>query len=392
MKKLLMLIISISLVLTAASSVSAATSKFKDVKANHWASNAINEAAQKGFIKGYPDGTFKPSNNITRAEFASLLAKISGLVGEPHQSKEVFSNVPSWAKEAVDNLVEAGYIDQNDYKKKPKATEAISRYEMVKWMVTGLTIAEPTYKQALDETKGTLVPFTEYYKSGIPADRIPYVAVARGTQLTVGLPDGSFGFDKPTTRAEVAVILKRYLGLLGNKADDFKELSELREVGRTGTNIMTHGAKVGLSQNDKPLFFEDIVGKEIKTKTGGTVTVHRYVVVDASSKEIVGVYANMFVDNSINRIPDSVLAFIEITYKPASEKMNELLFLSEVTSVTAQRLQNYNLIGKYGYRSYYFDFIKGKQERFWVVDLVERNYRWIDIKAIDGSAASFKFE
>ncbi|OXS55004.1 hypothetical protein B1A99_24810 [Cohnella sp. CIP 111063] len=388
MKKLLMLIISISLVLTAASSVAAATSKFKDVMANHWASNAINEAAQKGFIKGYPDGTFKPSNNITRAEFASLLAKISGLVGEPHQSKEVFSDVPSWAKEAVDNLVEAGYIDRNDYKKKPKATEAISRYEMVKWMVTGLTIAEPTYKQALDETKGTLVPFTEYYKSGIPADRIPYVAVARGTQLTVGLPDGSFGFDNPTTRAEVAVIINRYLKLLSKQADDFKELSELREVGKTGTNMMTFGAKVALL-NTKPQFFENIVGKDIKTKTGGNVKVHRFIVTDNSiSSTPVGVYAPMFIDDEMKSHPNAYAVFIEISFTPATDTMDKLIFLSEVPYITSDSLRG-KLIEHYGYQTIP-TFDKAKEKRFWVKQYVMKDYIWIDINAKDGSFSSFR--
>lgn len=45
---------------------------FKDVNPNHWAFEAINSAAAKGWVKGYPDGTFKPDQKITRSEVVSI--------------------------------------------------------------------------------------------------------------------------------------------------------------------------------------------------------------------------------------------------------------------------------------------------------------------------------
>ncbi|WP_422449143.1 S-layer homology domain-containing protein [Thermoanaerobacterium sp. DL9XJH110] len=47
--------------------------KFTDVAATHWASGYINLGVGQGIIKGYPDGTFKPSNNVTYAEMAKML-------------------------------------------------------------------------------------------------------------------------------------------------------------------------------------------------------------------------------------------------------------------------------------------------------------------------------
>jgi hypothetical protein len=41
---------------------------FADLDGSHWAVNAILSAASKGWIAGYPDGTFKPDASITRAE------------------------------------------------------------------------------------------------------------------------------------------------------------------------------------------------------------------------------------------------------------------------------------------------------------------------------------
>ncbi|QKS47597.1 InlB B-repeat-containing protein (plasmid) [Paenibacillus cellulosilyticus] len=49
---------------------------FTDVADNDWARDYISFAASKGWIKGYPDGTFRPGNNITRAEVVSLVNRM----------------------------------------------------------------------------------------------------------------------------------------------------------------------------------------------------------------------------------------------------------------------------------------------------------------------------
>ena len=47
-----------------------------DIK-NHWASSDINNFINKGYISGYQDGTFKPNNDITRAEFVKIVNRVS---------------------------------------------------------------------------------------------------------------------------------------------------------------------------------------------------------------------------------------------------------------------------------------------------------------------------
>ncbi|WP_139488266.1 S-layer homology domain-containing protein [Brevibacillus dissolubilis] len=49
--------------------------KFKDLEASHWATGYINLAVAKGIIKGYPDGTFKPNNNVKVAEALTVLVQ-----------------------------------------------------------------------------------------------------------------------------------------------------------------------------------------------------------------------------------------------------------------------------------------------------------------------------
>lgn len=49
--------------------------RFNDVK-SHWAEKYINKIISKGWINGYPDGKFKPDQEMTRAEFITLVNKM----------------------------------------------------------------------------------------------------------------------------------------------------------------------------------------------------------------------------------------------------------------------------------------------------------------------------
>ena len=57
--------------------VSAANGTFKDVAAGEWYENAVLWAQEKGIVKGHPDGTFKPNDNITRAELTSVVQNLA---------------------------------------------------------------------------------------------------------------------------------------------------------------------------------------------------------------------------------------------------------------------------------------------------------------------------
>ena len=52
-----------------------AANPFSDVTPNDWAYQAVSQLASAGVINGYPDGTFKGQNNITRYEMAQMVAK-----------------------------------------------------------------------------------------------------------------------------------------------------------------------------------------------------------------------------------------------------------------------------------------------------------------------------
>lgn len=62
-----------------------------DIK-GHWAEKQINDWVNKDLAKGYPGGTFKPDNSITRAEFITLVNRAFGFTEKAQVS---FSDVSS---------------------------------------------------------------------------------------------------------------------------------------------------------------------------------------------------------------------------------------------------------------------------------------------------------
>jgi hypothetical protein len=75
---------------------------FPDVKLAHWAVKYINLASDKGIVKGYPNGTFRPAANITRAEGLSMIARFGGVREMPYNGSE-FADVSAshWAAKTI---------------------------------------------------------------------------------------------------------------------------------------------------------------------------------------------------------------------------------------------------------------------------------------------------
>ena len=85
------------------SETTGAANYFNDVSASHWAANAIAICAKLGWITGYPDGTFRPDKNVTRAE---LMAMINRATGRAPKSADAFlPGMKTW----IDNTSDKWY-------------------------------------------------------------------------------------------------------------------------------------------------------------------------------------------------------------------------------------------------------------------------------------------
>ncbi|MDD6485112.1 MAG: S-layer homology domain-containing protein [Clostridiales bacterium] len=114
---------------------------FNDVDAERWSNNAISTLASGGIVAGYEDGSFKPANAITRAEFVSMAARFYGAVTYNNID---FTDVDGhWAKNSIEAGVYyrliSGYSD-NTFK--PDAN--ITRAEV-------MTIVNNILNRAVDE-------------------------------------------------------------------------------------------------------------------------------------------------------------------------------------------------------------------------------------------------
>ncbi len=88
-----------------------AENNFSDVENERWSNKAISTIAKGNYINGYEDGTFKPANPITRAEFVTIAARIYA-VDEVYTYDVDFTDVKGhWAEKYINYATASGWID-----------------------------------------------------------------------------------------------------------------------------------------------------------------------------------------------------------------------------------------------------------------------------------------
>ncbi|MGO4734360.1 S-layer homology domain-containing protein [Paenibacillus sp. 2KB_22] len=323
-----------------------ATTKFKDVPATHWASSAINLAVEQGYFKGYADGTFKPSSPVTKAEMASILGRLADQPNASTQEQNNFTDIPEWAKSGVSTAIAKGFISPSNYKGKLDAQGALQRGEMATWLTQGLTVVDPEYKQALSDVTNSVVPAKEYFTGKLASAQKNAVAVALGTGLMSVANDKTFGVDRTTTRAEVAVLIARYAAVAKTKPADFQGLNELRAVGLTGTNLSiiapsykkTPEKKVGpnVDYSEVTDDFSKVRNKNIITDTKyADLKIKNWIIVNTFAKGSErSIYYPVFVDEGYTLVRGAYYSFAELELNVKSTTMNALQAGSLLNSAT----------------------------------------------------------
>lgn len=169
---------------------------YTDVKQNGWYVDGIKYLSQLSISNGYPDGTFKPNNNVTRAEAVKMIGEALSLDGTLRRTK--FPDVSS-------KMYASGFIDAanklsiiNGY---PDGTfkpgKSITRGEMAFIMKEAFNYKD-SYKRTFSD-----VPSKKYYFSAVNA--LQHAGVIDGYE------DGTYQPDKPITRSEFATLLANQL-------------------------------------------------------------------------------------------------------------------------------------------------------------------------------------
>lgn len=185
---------------------------FSDVPASYWAHDAISSLSGLGYVAGYPDGAFKPANQITRAEFVSILNKVLKLAAAPagagtRPAVPDFSDVApgDWYYGSVENVVYAGIV--KGYGRTFDPNRQITREEMAAILVNALD------KQG--EAKESMSARTDFTDdTGISGWARGFVAVAVRDGLIRGYAEDNSSRPKNgATRAEACAMIMNFLNI-----------------------------------------------------------------------------------------------------------------------------------------------------------------------------------
>jgi hypothetical protein len=239
----------------------------------HWAEKQINAWVDKGAASGYPDGSFKPDDSITRAEFITLVNKSFGFTGSAQIS---FTDVSTtdWFFEQVCRAGAAGYISgYGDGTLRPD--NEISRQEVA-------AILSRLLKLKVTENMGAISVFKDVDSIPLWSKGLVNAVVAGGYMS--GYPDQTYQPDRAITRAEAIVTLDRAVGggaktITFNQAGIFGPESGVNTIdsnvvigsaGVTLQNTAIYGSLIlaeGIGDGD--VYLENVIVKGTTTIKGG---------------------------------------------------------------------------------------------------------------------------
>lgn len=181
------------------------TSRFADLQ-GHWAAAYVEALADRNLVKGFADGTFRPDDTITRAQFAALVASSYG--SRPFlRNTSPFLDVPRqfWAYRAIDMAQRQGFVSgYPDQTYRPD--QPMTRVQAIVAVTHGLGIP--------DAPTSTLGRYAD--RAQIPSYAMTPLSAATQAGLIINHPDADYlRPQEAMTRSEVAVLIYQGLVALG---------------------------------------------------------------------------------------------------------------------------------------------------------------------------------
>ncbi|MFC4810872.1 CehA/McbA family metallohydrolase [Paenibacillus sp. GCM10023250] len=167
---------------------------FNDV-AGSWAKSYIQQAVDGGLINGFPDGTFKPEQPITRVEFLAVLVRAMRYdeAGSTGQFKDL-ANAPAWITDAVGKALAAGLVSgYDDGTFRPN--QPLSRAEMITLLARAMGLTDNS------------MPSTFADAASIPAWARSLAEQLKQQGIIEGRGAGNFAPNAISTRAEAVKVI-----------------------------------------------------------------------------------------------------------------------------------------------------------------------------------------
>jgi hypothetical protein len=242
--KLTIILMLVTLLFTAQAVTAAAA--FADTK-THWAKKEIESAVAGGWINGYSETSFKPNENITRAEFTKSL--VAAMKYKLEDLDTPFVDDAGWFRSSIATGLKQSIIKVGEYKD--------SQFEPNR-KITREEIARMTVRALGKDAEGA--------KAG-------YLEIAKQNAIMKGYPDGSMGGDKNATRAEAVVMITNTLNVKNPQVKPVAYPKTAKEIdvliqslpSFTGHTTISRGA-VGVNLKGSDLFEDHIIWVEYNSE------------------------------------------------------------------------------------------------------------------------------
>ncbi|MEG6615846.1 S-layer homology domain-containing protein [Peptococcaceae bacterium 1198_IL3148] len=274
-KKWLPIIILASLVLlTSISSAWASEPKFNDITENHWARQSIEEMNAAGVIGGYPDGSFKPNDSISRLHTIFMLVRVKNLESKVN-SYDLSSCNYTFPPEITDETqkkhlavaVDEGWLLADGLKVfGPKANA--TRQEVASLVAIAFNIRG-------NESK---LPFTD--KNEITPGLLSYIAGVYEKGIMTGRTATTFDPQSPVKRSELAAVFSRMVDQgIANPNPNKKIEGYITDVETNYKQIIVRKGNGGLTytyplNDDTPVYKGDAIASLSDIKTTDPVRIY----------------------------------------------------------------------------------------------------------------------
>jgi uncharacterized lipoprotein YddW (UPF0748 family) len=174
--------------------------KFPDVPSNYGMAPYINFLTEKKIISGFPDGTFKPENGLTRVQSILMMLNEKGITDFSNVKNPNFIDVNpnTYGYKQIAKAVELGMVSGKVNSKGQKyfdPTGVLTRAEMATILTRNYKLTGTHDKEFTDVSKGDWA--------------YPYIQSLAKNRITLGYGNGKFGPNDPLTRAQFATMMAK---------------------------------------------------------------------------------------------------------------------------------------------------------------------------------------
>lgn len=211
MKRVFTLVL--TLALAAALAAPALAAEFTDVPASHTFHDAIAACSASGIVGGYSDGTFRPTNTLSKNHFCAMLARAffpETIVKYDTDQYRAYGSFAPTSYALAHHSVLDGTSFHWYFTDSSVMTGGINRYDMAQLLSNILKSKGVSVSDA--EKTAAASKISDY--SSIPADYRDAVASAAAKGLIGGYSDGNFHGDRTMNRGQAAVVIYRLQALV----------------------------------------------------------------------------------------------------------------------------------------------------------------------------------